>query len=113
MSFAYKVLGQAKPSANTVATLYTVPADKQAVVSNITVCNQDTVNPCEFSVAVIPSGETLADKHYIYRDDFAKHRRTRSIALGCGLSTGDVVKISSTSGDVSFSLFGTEYTAPA
>ena len=41
MSLAYKVLGQNSPSATTNTTLYTCPAQKQAVVSSIVVVNRN------------------------------------------------------------------------
>ena len=39
MADTYKILGQANPYVETATTLYTVPANKQAVISTISVCN--------------------------------------------------------------------------
>ena len=112
MSFAYKVLGQSIPAQDTVTTLYTVPAGKEAIISSITICNQHTLDPTEFSIAIVPSGQTIGNKHYLFKGKLIKHRDTKNEAIGAGLAAGDVVKISSASGTVSFSVFGTEYTAP-
>ena len=44
MATNYKVLGQLKPGANTLADLYTVPSSTECVVSTIAVCNQTADN---------------------------------------------------------------------
>ena len=39
MATAYKVLGQSKPAAGTLTTLYTVPSSTEAVISSLTIAN--------------------------------------------------------------------------
>jgi len=67
MPITYKVLGQINPTAHTANTVYTVPALTSTVLSTVTVCNQSSTG-ATFRLAVRPSGETLAAKHYINYD---------------------------------------------
>jgi len=105
----YKVLGQANPGANADATLYTVPAATQAVVSTLTICNQ-TGTPLTFRVAVRPAGEALAAKHYIAYDSPVDPNDTVTLTLGITLAATDVITVRGSSGSMSFSAFGSEIT---
>jgi hypothetical protein len=40
----YKILGQVQPGANSLTTIYTVPASTNTVVTTITICNQSANN---------------------------------------------------------------------
>lgn len=106
MATNYKVLGQAAPAATTWVDLYTVPASTQSVCSSLVVCNGDGANT--FSVAVRPAGATLANQHYLCNDSFVTSNDTVFLTVGLTLSAGDVVSVISTSGQMSFSLFGSE-----
>ena len=64
MSTTSKILGQNKPAAAIDITLYTVPDGVEAEV-NLFVCNQ-SVDSDKIRIALVPSGETLAKKHYIF-----------------------------------------------
>lgn len=108
MPSVYKTAGQAAPVADTDTTLYTVPASKSFVSSSIVICNRHASNHAMFRIAVVPSGETLADKHYLYFDQFVSSRDTLSKLLGLSLATGDQVIVRADSADCSFSLFGSE-----
>ena len=66
MATAYKVLGQVNPSATTLTTLYTVPASTSSVASTLTVCNLGLTT--NVRVAVRPTGEAIANKHYLLYD---------------------------------------------
>ena len=44
MAQTYKRLGAIAPSANTQTNVYVVPAATEAVVSTITICNQNSSN---------------------------------------------------------------------
>jgi len=112
MSFGYKILGQAKPAISTTDNIYTVGAGKQAVVSTVMICNQNLTQASTYSVLVVPSGVVAADKHYVYREKMIDPRDTDTHKLGIGLAEGDMIKVFSSTGNVSFSVFGTEYTPP-
>jgi len=107
MATVYKVLGQSAPSATTATTLYTVPADTQAVASTIVVANRGTA-VAGYRIAVRPSGETLASKHYIAYDVAVGIEDSTTLTIGLTLSASDVVTVYATTGDLSFSIFGSE-----
>ena len=105
----YKVLGQIAPVAATLTDVYVVGADKQAVISTILVCNRGgTETP--FRIAVRPDGEALQDKHYLSYDTPLRDNDTVTLTIGVSLDADDVISVYSTSGLMSFSVFGVEIT---
>lgn len=109
MATAYKVLGQLKPSAATLTTLYTVPADAATVCSTLTVCNL-SATATTFRVAVRPAGASIDDKHYVYYDVTIAGNDTFAATMGITLATTDVVSVYATLATLSFNLFGAEST---
>jgi hypothetical protein len=109
MAVSYKVLGQAKPAADTATTLYTVPtgAGNYAVVSTIQVCNT-TADGDFINVAVRPAGATLEDKHYIIFNNGIPPYQSNSFTIGVTLAATDVVTVTASGGNCSFNLFGSE-----
>ena len=103
----YKVLGQLKPGANTLADVYTVPASNSAVLSSITVCIQTAAN-ASYSVAIAPNGETANDKHFIVRGGVVPGADAIGITLGITMDASDVVRCNTNTLGVSFSVFGSE-----
>jgi hypothetical protein len=87
--------------------LYTVPASTQTVASTVTISNLST-SATTYRIAVVPSGETLAKKHWIVFDAPIAANSTETYTIGMTLATGDKIKVSSDSGNVSFSAFGSE-----
>jgi hypothetical protein len=108
MPNTYKVLGQSKPAANTLTSLYTVPASTSAVVSTLTVCNLGTSTTIR--VAVRPAGASIADQHYILYNVTANSNDTLFFTLGLSLAATDVVSVFAGTATVSFNLYGTEIT---
>jgi hypothetical protein len=108
MANTYKVLGQQAPSATTNTTLYTVPSATSTVCSTLVVCNRETGTT--FRVAVRPGGATISSEHYLAYDTAIEGFDTIFLTMGITLATTDVVTVYSTSGNVSFSLFGSELT---
>jgi len=104
-----RVLGQAAPAANTDTTVYTVGSGKSAVVSTITVCNRDPGN-ATFRIAVSPGGAALANPHYIYYDAPLPGNSTFAATVGLSVGPGDVVRVRASTGNLSFSIFGSEVT---
>jgi hypothetical protein len=107
MAIVYKVLGQSNPAATTQTTLYTVPASKSAIISTITITNLTATN-ATFRLAVRPTGETLANKHYIAYDTTVPANDTVALTIGVTLATTDVLACYASTADVSFSVFGSE-----
>lgn len=109
MPLTYKILGQNNPSASGLTTLYTVPSSTQAVCSSISVCN--LLNTATtYRIAVRPTGEAIANKHYLAYDVSLPANDSTILTMGISLGTTDVVSIYAASSGVSFSLFGTEIT---
>ncbi len=107
MAITYKVLGQAAPAAATLTDVYTVPSGNSAVISTVTVCNQNLFNTT-FSIAVRPGNAAIESKHYISFNSVIPLVDTVSLTLGITLASTDVVSVSSLDGNVSFNLFGSE-----
>ena len=110
MPTVYKVLGQNAPSATTNTTLYTVPADTQAVVSTIVVANL-TNTAATYRIALRPAGETLANKHYIAYDVSVGAGDSTTLTLGITLAATDVITVYASAVNLSFNAFGSEITA--
>lgn len=110
MATIYKVLGQSNPSGNTATSLYTVPANTEAVASTLAICNQ-AATAATFRAAIRPAGETLAGKHYISYETNIPGNDTISLTLGITLAQTDVVTVYANSATVSFNLFGSEITS--
>ena len=100
------VLGQLMPAAATLLPLYTVPTGKSAVISTITVCNQGTATT--FRLAVAPGGAADATAQYICRDVPLAANEPYPVTIGITLAAGDIVRVSSVSGNVSFGAYGSE-----
>jgi hypothetical protein len=109
MALIYKVLGQSNPTANTLTTLYTAPVASNTVVSTIAICNLDA-NASTFRVAVRPSGEAIANKHYLNYDTPLPGKDTITATIGITLAANDVISINASSSLIAFSLFGSEIT---
>ena len=106
MATTYKVLGQSSPAANTDTDLYTVPALTSTVCSTLSICNRANTATCRVSVR--PAGVGIANTHYILYDVYVNQADTLFFTLGVTLATTDVITVSSSSGNLSFSLFGSE-----
>ena len=107
MPITYKVLGQSNPTANTLTTVYTVPALTSTILSTVTVCNQ-SANTATFRLAVRPSGEAIAAKHYINYDTPVPGNDTVSLTLGITLAATDVLSANANTSTLSFNAFGSE-----
>ena len=107
MPTEYRVLGQVIPSANTLTTLYTVPALKQAVCSTVAVCNQASV-AASFGIAVRQAGAAQTASQYIAMSTTVPANDTVLLTIGVTLTATDVVSVSATTATVSFNLFGSQ-----
>lgn len=110
MAVNYKILGQAIPAATTNTDLYTVPSSTQALISTLVVCNQANTS-ANFRIAAVPSGESLASKHYTNYDVAVGANDSINLTLGMSLGAGDVLKVYSSTNTISYTAFGSEITA--
>lgn len=107
MAVSYKVLGQLAPSADTNSTLYTVPANTQAIISTLNICNQGNTD-ATFKIAVRPSGQSLDPRHYIAFGTTVASSDAISLTIGMTLAASDVVTVNANTGNLSFTAFGSE-----
>jgi hypothetical protein len=108
MATTYKVLAQANPAATTETTLYTVPSGYSSIVSTIAVCNQAGTSGT-FRIAVRPAadGSTTAKHWIVYGATLAASDATM-LTLGITAAAGDVIRVYTSSANISFSVFGSE-----
>ena len=102
-----KILGQSAPAAATPTTLYLVPAATSTVVSSIVVCNTSQVQ-ATFRVAVRPTADALAVKHYLYFDHILPGGTTFTATLGTTLGAAELIEVQASAATISFSAFGEE-----
>jgi hypothetical protein len=107
MATNYKVLGQSKPASDTLTTLYTVPSATEAIVANICISNISSA-ASTFRIAIRPNGESINDKHYIVYDSAIPAYSYEFLTMPITLDATDVVSVQSSTGYVSFSVFGSE-----
>lgn len=107
MTDTRKVLGQSIPASKVLTDGYTVPALTSAVISTIVMCNQGW-EEAEVRVAVAVAGAADDPKQYSYHDMPIPSKRTFTATLGITLGAGDVVRVYSDTGSVSFNIFGME-----
>jgi hypothetical protein len=107
MGISYKVLGQINPTANVANTIYTVPSATSAVVSTVTICNLANTAGT-FKIAVRPTGEALANKHYVAYDTTVPANDMVALTLGITMGATDVLSCNASSNNITFSAFGSE-----
>jgi len=105
MAITYKILGQSTGSLSDT-NLYTVPSGSTAVLSTVTICNTSG-SALTYRIAAIPSGSTLANKHYIAYETNIGSNDTTALTLGITLGSEDKLNIYG-SGSLSFSVFGSQ-----
>lgn len=106
---ASKVLAQSYPTAETLTDVYTVPANKSAVVSTLKVCNQSD-EETTFRAAVAVAGAADESKQYVYYDVPIAPNDTFSSTEGWTLGAADVLRVRSGNGRCSYNVFGIEVT---
>jgi len=110
MPFGYKVLGQVAPANTSIANAYTVPAGKEAIVSNIAVANV-TGTAAVYEVYVRINGAASAASNALVFDASAAANSTTMIQGNITLSAGDIISVqTATSNALTFHVFGTEVT---
>ena len=107
MGISYKILGQVLTTANTTSNLYSVPAATNTVISTVSVCNQSNV-ASTFRLAVRPTSEALASKHFLNFDTPLPGNDTITLTLGITMGALDVMVVNASSSLVSCSAFGSE-----
>ena len=109
MPTSYKVLGQVAPGATTDTTLYTVPANTEAIISTLIIANRAST-AATYRIAIRPNAATLANLHYIAFDVAVAAGDSTTLTLGLTMDAADVITVRGSTADLSFSAFGSEVT---
>lgn len=120
MPQSYKILGQIAPTQNTLTNVYVTSATANAVVSTIYICNQSTAN-ANVDVVIRPINETLANKHYVLKDQRLDQADTLILNLNITMNSAVILAANAASrageanaalsgANVSISAFGVEIT---
>lgn len=108
MATTYKILGQSRPTDLNNATLYTVPASTEAIVSTITACNT-TTGDATFRIFVVPTAGTAGVGNALFYDGDLVANSTISFTLGLTLDATDSIVVRSSVGSaITFQAFGSE-----
>lgn len=104
MADVYGILGQTAPAAGVTADIYTVPVGKRGNI-RVIVANRGADDT--FRVAVSPGGAGLVDAHYITFGQLLEANEAITSAP-FEVGSGDVVRVYSTNGTISFTVSGLE-----
>ena len=111
MAYSHKILGQVSATANTLSNVYVVPSSTAAVVNSIHITNTGASNQ-SYSIAVVPSGEAISasslPKNFVIRGSMVPANDTAQLDVVLTLPADSVLAANSSSGDLSFSVFGSE-----
>ena len=107
MATSYKVLGQSAPSATTNTDVYTVPSDRESVISTIVIANR-VATAGTFRLAVRPNGAAIADQHYLAYDVPIAANDSTTLTLGLTLDATDVITFYASSANMSINVSGSE-----
>ena len=94
------------PAANTLTTLYTVPASTQAVVSTINVCNTASTD-ATYRIAVTSGGSPVLGNYIVFGATIAGNE-TVSFTQGITMDTGDILAVFTNSASIAFNAFKME-----
>lgn len=108
MTATRKVLGQVAPAAATWTDLYTCGAAGGAVASLFSATNRSAVDT-KVSMAVRKNGDALADKHYEVCEFTVPGKDSLRHAEGFTFGTTDVVSVWCEAANISFGLYGMEF----
>lgn len=102
-----KIIAQNIPSAGILTTLYTVPANTMTSISSLVACNQNNVGT-SFNISVAINGAADTPAQYIFFQAPLDVNDSFVATMGISLAAGDVVRCLSSTGNVSFNIFGVE-----
>lgn len=104
---ARKILGQAAPAATTNTDVYTCASGKTAVCS-VVVVNRAATTPAVYRIYVIPSGDSLATKHYLAFDFDLPGKSGETVQKGITLAAGDKIGAYCDTANLTVHVYGDE-----
>lgn len=99
----------AAPSANTLTSLYTVPASTQAVIPTMNVCNTASV-AATFRIGIRPNGDAIQPENYLVYENSIGGYESILFNQGIILDETDILAVYSSASTVSFAAFVMEVT---
>ena len=109
MPTTYKILGQSNPSASTLTTVYTVPANTQAVISTITACNFGGVSS-NVSLSVHKANAAFAANMSVANNIAVSTQNSLALTLGITLDATDTIRANCSTANIAVNVFGSEIT---
>jgi len=103
------VLAQAYPLATTLTDIYVVPPSTSVSVTSIFICNQGSQS-IYFNISVAVGGSFDSPVQYIFYNLFLDAYDTFATSVDLSLASKDVIRVYSTLGTASFSIFGVQIT---
>ena len=94
------------PSANTLTTLYTVPADTQSIISTINVCNTASTD-ATYRIAVTSGGSPVLGNYIVYGATISGNE-TVAFTQGITMDAGDILAVFTNSASIAFNAFKME-----
>lgn len=108
MAYIYKTLGQVAPSTTNNVDAYTVPANTQALISSIFICNVSS-SPATFKVFQRINGAAAANSNAIAFEQTIPAKSTTSIEGKITVDSTDVITVQSSVADaLTFTINGSE-----
>lgn len=114
MAQSYKILGQIKPTENTLSNVYVVPSANSAIISTIYITNQEDAN-ANVDIIVRPINEALGNKHYLLKEQLVERADTLVLNLNITMNSNTILAANNSrrsgitkSCNVSFNAFGVE-----
>ena len=104
---ASKILAQSAPAAATSTNMYACRENGRANAESMTVCNRGSTDD-RVRVSISLLGATVATKDYLYYDLLVQANDSFAAALGWVIPSTAVVRVYSTTGNSSFTMFGDE-----
>ena len=110
MAQSFKILGQIDLTTTALEDVYTVPANRETIISTIVIANRAATDTT-FTLALRDQGVTLANKHLLASDVSVEANDSTTLTLGITLEAADVLSVAAGDGDrLSVNVFGTEIT---
>lgn len=100
-----RVISQQKPEAATIVDAYISPHDLFTVVRTIYVTNQSSTKT-SFRISIGLAGAADSPSQYLFYDSPVCGNETVAVEIQETISDGDVIRVYSTSGTCSFTIFG-------
>lgn len=109
MAHAYQCLAQRKPATGgAYETLFTGNTGKQYIISALHVANTHATAADAFFVRLRKGGVAAAAEHVLYNGPSIDAKDAYPLLTGYCFEDGDIIEVASTSGNVTFNLFGDE-----